>query len=282
MPNVPARGKAPRAQAVLGASWRQSLARVARWVCVCRCGHQPCTRAAASSRPSGQEKPVGGFRSGLPPPCRGRPQWRPCPAAGWRVWQLRGREGGHGPVGAGARTRLQPCAPTDGEKLSSVTDGGGAGAAPATQRAEDSSESREDEQAVSGAVRVAGAGGRPAPSALTLAPSLPQPEGGDPRTLFPGAPGRPPPLNLTHQAPPWREEVSCPPGRRGGGRGPGAQAQRPLPAVQGPGEPARVRGLVRRRRGPPAEEPALPALPAREARGPGRPRGRAGGPGRGP
>ncbi|ELK13158.1 N-acetyl-beta-glucosaminyl-glycoprotein 4-beta-N-acetylgalactosaminyltransferase 1, partial [Pteropus alecto] len=70
----------------------------------------------------------------------------------------------------------------DGEKLTSVTDGGGVRAAPSTQRAEDSSESREEEQV---------------------------PEGRDRHTLFPGGAGRPPPLNLTHQAPPWREEVSC-------------------------------------------------------------------------
>ncbi|XP_036076979.1 N-acetyl-beta-glucosaminyl-glycoprotein 4-beta-N-acetylgalactosaminyltransferase 1 isoform X2 [Rousettus aegyptiacus] len=67
----------------------------------------------------------------------------------------------------------------DGEKLTSVTDGGGVRAALSTQRTEDSSESREEEQA---------------------------PEGRDRHTLFPGGAGRPPPLNLTHQAPPWREE----------------------------------------------------------------------------
>lgn len=39
--------------------------------------------------------------------------------------------------------------PTDGEKLSGVTDGRGGRAALSTQRAEDSSESREEEQAVS-------------------------------------------------------------------------------------------------------------------------------------
>ncbi|XP_023379499.1 N-acetyl-beta-glucosaminyl-glycoprotein 4-beta-N-acetylgalactosaminyltransferase 1 [Pteropus vampyrus] len=67
----------------------------------------------------------------------------------------------------------------DGEKLTSVTDGGGVRAAPSTQRAEDSSESHEEEQV---------------------------PEGRDQHTLFPGGAGKPPPLNLTHQAPPWREE----------------------------------------------------------------------------
>ncbi|XP_012888794.1 PREDICTED: N-acetyl-beta-glucosaminyl-glycoprotein 4-beta-N-acetylgalactosaminyltransferase 1 [Dipodomys ordii] len=70
--------------------------------------------------------------------------------------------------------------PTDGEKLPSVTDGHGAQALPTTQRADDSSESREEEQAS---------------------------EGRDPNMLFPGGAGRPPPLNLTHQTPPWREEL---------------------------------------------------------------------------
>ncbi|XP_058160837.1 N-acetyl-beta-glucosaminyl-glycoprotein 4-beta-N-acetylgalactosaminyltransferase 1 [Dasypus novemcinctus] len=67
----------------------------------------------------------------------------------------------------------------DGEKLAGVTEGRGVRAAPSTQRAEDSSESREEEQAA---------------------------EGRDPNMLFPGGAGKPPPLNLTHQAPPWREE----------------------------------------------------------------------------
>ncbi|KAM5224534.1 N-acetyl-beta-glucosaminyl-glycoprotein 4-beta-N-acetylgalactosaminyltransferase 1 isoform 2-T2 [Hipposideros larvatus] len=67
----------------------------------------------------------------------------------------------------------------DGEKLTGVTDGRGIPAALSTQRAEDSSESREEEQA---------------------------PEGQDPNMLLSGKAGRPPPLNLTHQAPPWREE----------------------------------------------------------------------------
>ncbi|KAM7084687.1 N-acetyl-beta-glucosaminyl-glycoprotein 4-beta-N-acetylgalactosaminyltransferase 1 isoform 2-T2 [Molossus nigricans] len=67
----------------------------------------------------------------------------------------------------------------DGEKLTSVTDGRGVRAALSTQRAEDSSESREEEQA---------------------------PSGQDLTMLFPGGAGRPLPLNLTHQAPPWREE----------------------------------------------------------------------------
>lgn len=40
--------------------------------------------------------------------------------------------------------------PTDGEKLGGVTDGRAVRAALSTQRAEDSSESREEEQAVSG------------------------------------------------------------------------------------------------------------------------------------
>ncbi|XP_012507401.1 PREDICTED: N-acetyl-beta-glucosaminyl-glycoprotein 4-beta-N-acetylgalactosaminyltransferase 1 isoform X2 [Propithecus coquereli] len=69
--------------------------------------------------------------------------------------------------------------PADGEKLTSVTDGQGVRAAPSTQRAEDSSESLEEEQA---------------------------PEGQDPNMLFLAAAGRPPPLNLTRQTPPWREE----------------------------------------------------------------------------
>lgn len=42
--------------------------------------------------------------------------------------------------------------PTDGEKLTGVTDGRGVRGALSTQRAEDSSESREEEQAVSMAV----------------------------------------------------------------------------------------------------------------------------------
>ncbi|XP_006893397.1 PREDICTED: N-acetyl-beta-glucosaminyl-glycoprotein 4-beta-N-acetylgalactosaminyltransferase 1 [Elephantulus edwardii] len=67
----------------------------------------------------------------------------------------------------------------DGEKLAGVTDGRGVQAAPSTQRAEDSSESREEEQVV---------------------------EGQDPSILFPGGPGRPPSLNLTRQTPLWRKE----------------------------------------------------------------------------
>ncbi|XP_058546154.1 N-acetyl-beta-glucosaminyl-glycoprotein 4-beta-N-acetylgalactosaminyltransferase 1 isoform X2 [Neofelis nebulosa] len=66
----------------------------------------------------------------------------------------------------------------DGEKLSGVTEGRGVRAALSTQRAEDSSESREEEQ----------------------------PEGRDPNMLFPVGAGKPPPLNLTHQVPPWWEE----------------------------------------------------------------------------
>ncbi|XP_069865579.1 N-acetyl-beta-glucosaminyl-glycoprotein 4-beta-N-acetylgalactosaminyltransferase 1-like isoform X1 [Dipodomys merriami] len=75
--------------------------------------------------------------------------------------------------------RQRPGAGRDGEKLPSVTDGHGAQALPATQRADDSSESREEEQAS---------------------------EGRDPNMLFPGGAGRSPPLNLTRQTPPWREE----------------------------------------------------------------------------
>ncbi|XP_020037744.1 N-acetyl-beta-glucosaminyl-glycoprotein 4-beta-N-acetylgalactosaminyltransferase 1 isoform X2 [Castor canadensis] len=67
----------------------------------------------------------------------------------------------------------------DGERLTGVTDGRGVRVLPSTQRAEDSSESREEEQAS---------------------------EGRDPNKLFPGRAGRPPPLNLTRQTPPWREE----------------------------------------------------------------------------
>ncbi|ELR56838.1 N-acetyl-beta-glucosaminyl-glycoprotein 4-beta-N-acetylgalactosaminyltransferase 1, partial [Bos mutus] len=66
-----------------------------------------------------------------------------------------------------------------GEKLSGVTDGRGVHAALATQRAEDSSESREEE---------------------------PVSEGRDPGVLFPGGAGRPLVLNLTRQVPVWREE----------------------------------------------------------------------------
>ncbi|XP_037019028.2 N-acetyl-beta-glucosaminyl-glycoprotein 4-beta-N-acetylgalactosaminyltransferase 1 isoform X2 [Artibeus jamaicensis] len=67
----------------------------------------------------------------------------------------------------------------DGEKLTGVTDSRGIPGALSTQRAEDSSESREEEQA---------------------------PDGPGPNVLLPGGTGRPPPLNLTHRAPPWREE----------------------------------------------------------------------------
>ncbi|XP_053418605.1 N-acetyl-beta-glucosaminyl-glycoprotein 4-beta-N-acetylgalactosaminyltransferase 1 isoform X1 [Nycticebus coucang] len=67
----------------------------------------------------------------------------------------------------------------DGEKLTGVTDGRGVQAAPSTQRVKDSSESREEEQVS---------------------------EGQDPNMVFPGRAGRLPPLNLTHQPPPWREE----------------------------------------------------------------------------
>nr|XP_058924110.1 N-acetyl-beta-glucosaminyl-glycoprotein 4-beta-N-acetylgalactosaminyltransferase 1 isoform X3 [Kogia breviceps] len=67
----------------------------------------------------------------------------------------------------------------DGEKLSGVTDGRGLRAALSTQRAGDSSESREEERA---------------------------PEGRDPDVLFPGGAGKPLSLNLTRQAPSWREE----------------------------------------------------------------------------
>uniref|UniRef100_A0A8C5KTZ9 Beta-1,4-N-acetylgalactosaminyltransferase n=1 Tax=Jaculus jaculus TaxID=51337 RepID=A0A8C5KTZ9_JACJA len=67
----------------------------------------------------------------------------------------------------------------DGEKLTGVTDSRGVRVMPSTQRAEDSSESREEEQA---------------------------PEGLDSNMLFPGGAGKPPPLNLTYHTPPWREE----------------------------------------------------------------------------
>ncbi|XP_034355304.1 N-acetyl-beta-glucosaminyl-glycoprotein 4-beta-N-acetylgalactosaminyltransferase 1 [Arvicanthis niloticus] len=67
----------------------------------------------------------------------------------------------------------------DGEKLTGVTDSRGVPVASSTQRAEDSSESHEEEQA---------------------------PEGRGPNMLFPGGARKPPPLNLTHQTPPWREE----------------------------------------------------------------------------
>ncbi|XP_057586040.1 N-acetyl-beta-glucosaminyl-glycoprotein 4-beta-N-acetylgalactosaminyltransferase 1 [Hippopotamus amphibius kiboko] len=67
----------------------------------------------------------------------------------------------------------------DGEKLSSVTDSRGVRAALSTKRTEDSSESREEEQV---------------------------PGGRDLDVLFPGGAGRPLSLNLTHQAPAWREE----------------------------------------------------------------------------
>uniref|UniRef100_G3SMK9 Beta-1,4-N-acetylgalactosaminyltransferase n=1 Tax=Loxodonta africana TaxID=9785 RepID=G3SMK9_LOXAF len=67
----------------------------------------------------------------------------------------------------------------ESEKLAGVTDGRGVQAALSTKRAEDSSESREEEQTCAGQ---------------------------DPNMLFPGGAGRPPPLNLTRQTPPWREE----------------------------------------------------------------------------
>ncbi|KAG8515711.1 N-acetyl-beta-glucosaminyl-glycoprotein 4-beta-N-acetylgalactosaminyltransferase 1 [Galemys pyrenaicus] len=68
----------------------------------------------------------------------------------------------------------------DGEKPSGVPAGGAVRAVRATQRAEDSSESREEDQAQ---------------------------EGQDPNAVhFPGGAGRPPPPNLTQQAPRWREE----------------------------------------------------------------------------
>ncbi|KAJ1066227.1 hypothetical protein K5549_018464, partial [Capra hircus] len=67
----------------------------------------------------------------------------------------------------------------DGEKLSGVTDGRGVHTALATQRAEDSSESHEEE---------------------------PVAEGRDLGVLFPGGAGRPLVLNLTRQVPAWREE----------------------------------------------------------------------------
>ncbi|KAI4530311.1 hypothetical protein MG293_020167 [Ovis ammon polii] len=68
----------------------------------------------------------------------------------------------------------------DGEKLSGVTDGRGVHTALATQRAEDSSESHEEE---------------------------PVAEGRDLGVLFPGGAGRPLVLNLTRQVPAWREET---------------------------------------------------------------------------
>ncbi|XP_036054578.1 N-acetyl-beta-glucosaminyl-glycoprotein 4-beta-N-acetylgalactosaminyltransferase 1 [Onychomys torridus] len=67
----------------------------------------------------------------------------------------------------------------DSEKLTGVTDSRGVRGVSSTQRAEDSSESHEEEQV---------------------------PEGRVPNMLFPGGARRPPPLNLTHQTPPWREE----------------------------------------------------------------------------
>lgn len=191
--------------------------------------------------------------------------------------------------------------PTDGEKLSGVTEGRGVRAALSTHRAEDSSESREEEQVVSGAagknvlrraqaprprtgwcvdagVRLAGTrvawpefrpcgrrwclagwprvrlagmlglSGRVAwgtvdlglsswrragqslcclcravcacvtptcPPCLSVDPvdpgafSLLESEGRDPNLPFPAGARKPPPLNLTHQVPPWWEEVSA-------------------------------------------------------------------------
>nr|XP_012625027.1 N-acetyl-beta-glucosaminyl-glycoprotein 4-beta-N-acetylgalactosaminyltransferase 1 isoform X2 [Microcebus murinus] len=78
----------------------------------------------------------------------------------------------------GRALRQRPGYGRDGEKLTGVTDSQGVRAAPSTQRAEDSSESLEEEQ----------------------------PEGRDPNMLFLGGARRPPPLNLTRQTPPWREE----------------------------------------------------------------------------
>ncbi|XP_004851800.1 N-acetyl-beta-glucosaminyl-glycoprotein 4-beta-N-acetylgalactosaminyltransferase 1 isoform X4 [Heterocephalus glaber] len=79
----------------------------------------------------------------------------------------------------GRAMRQRPGHARDGEKLADVTDGRGIQGAPSTQRAEDSSESREEEQA---------------------------PEGQDADELFPGGAGKPPPLNLTHQVPKWQEK----------------------------------------------------------------------------
>ncbi|CAO2583832.1 N-acetyl-beta-glucosaminyl-glycoprotein 4-beta-N-acetylgalactosaminyltransferase 1 [Lemmus lemmus] len=67
----------------------------------------------------------------------------------------------------------------DGEKLTGVTDGRGVRAVSSTQRTEDSSESHEEEQMLEGRV---------------------------PNMLLRGGVRKPPPLNLTHQTPPWREE----------------------------------------------------------------------------
>ncbi|XP_010638751.1 N-acetyl-beta-glucosaminyl-glycoprotein 4-beta-N-acetylgalactosaminyltransferase 1 [Fukomys damarensis] len=67
----------------------------------------------------------------------------------------------------------------DGEKLADVTDGRGIRVVPSMQRAEDSSESHEEEQA---------------------------PEDQDTNELFPGGARKLPPLNLTYQVPEWQEE----------------------------------------------------------------------------
>ncbi|KAM6174053.1 N-acetyl-beta-glucosaminyl-glycoprotein 4-beta-N-acetylgalactosaminyltransferase 1 [Erethizon dorsatum] len=79
----------------------------------------------------------------------------------------------------GRAMRQRPGHARDGEKLASVTDGRGVQVVPSTQRVEDSSESHEEEQV---------------------------PEGRDADELFPGGVRKPPPLNLTHQVPMWREE----------------------------------------------------------------------------
>lgn len=76
-----------------------------------------------------------------------------------------------------------PCVPTDGEKLSGVTDGRGVRAALSTQRAEDSSESHEEEQAVSRAVgehRGSAHGTLQPPRGLWAGRVPPPPEPGSP------------------------------------------------------------------------------------------------------
>ncbi|XP_013358451.1 PREDICTED: N-acetyl-beta-glucosaminyl-glycoprotein 4-beta-N-acetylgalactosaminyltransferase 1 [Chinchilla lanigera] len=79
----------------------------------------------------------------------------------------------------GRAMRQRPGHARDGEKSASVTDGRGVQVIPSMQRVEDSSESREEEQV---------------------------PEGQDADELFPERVRKPPPLNLTHQVPTWREE----------------------------------------------------------------------------
>ncbi|XP_074086776.1 N-acetyl-beta-glucosaminyl-glycoprotein 4-beta-N-acetylgalactosaminyltransferase 1 isoform X3 [Macrotis lagotis] len=118
--------------------------------------------------------------------------------------------------GRALRLRLSGGSGPDGEKLSEVTDAGKGVGGPQVvsppKRLEDSSESHEEDQLVSGpkkqAVWMVGEGPLcPAPSPVSMpeSHSLLQIEGRELNT-FPGQVGRSSPLNLTQQVPPWQEE----------------------------------------------------------------------------